>query len=130
MLLDLPTWAEHYLRSRDAFEQQLVSLERTATGLLATYKKKTVTVVTQDVLGALPENKGPVLLVTAQTDENFKTLVKEFSTYAANQELTMLFVNPKLNEKWSIKPAVHASVADKESLKAGLTTMFQVVPTI
>jgi hypothetical protein len=56
--------------------------------------------------------------------------VKEFSTLAAKNDLTVLFVNPKQNEKWSMKPAVHAAVADKESLKAGLTTMFQVVPTI
>jgi hypothetical protein len=44
--------------------------------------------------------------------------------------LTVIFVNPKLNEKWLLKPAVHAAVADKTSLRLGLQAMYDTVPVV
>jgi hypothetical protein len=131
MRSDLVTWAEHYLRARDAFERKMVSMEKTDTGLVVTYKNRKLVVVAQDKLDdTVATSKDEILLVTAQTDANFAALLKAFAAFAEKKDLTVVFVNPKLNEKWLLKPAIHASVADKESLKAGLTTMFQAVPTI
>ncbi len=131
MPLDLITWAEHYLKARDSFERQLVSLERAEPGLVVTYKKRELKVVGEEKLTiAAASVRGNVLLVTTQTEANFDVLVKEFSKFTAKDDLTIIFANPTTNEKWIIKPSVHAAVADKTNLKAGLTTMFQTVPTI
>jgi hypothetical protein len=131
MKVDLVTWCEQYVRSRDAMERKLKTLERKGESVVATYKDKTVTFLSQPSLDEkhIPAD-GHVTIVCLQNQENFNTLVTHFAAYARNPNLTIMFLNPQLNEKWSLKPAVHAAVADKASLKTGLQTLYQTVPAL
>lgn len=128
--VDLLEWCEHYIRSRDAMERKLVKLERVGESILATYKDRAVRWLPMAQLAVPAENEGNVSVVTLQTQANFNTLVSEFAVLAENPGLTILFINPSLNEKWVLKPAVHASVADKSTLKSGLQTLYQTVPPV
>jgi hypothetical protein len=127
---DLLTWCQQYIRSRDAMERKLVSLEEKDGGLVAVYKDRTVQWLPQSELQLLKENSGHITIVCLQTQQNFNTLVQQFSWFSMNPNLTILFLNPQANEKWVLKPAVHAAVADKSTLKTGLQTLFQTVPII
>ena len=129
MKFDLLTWTEHYIKSRDAMERKLKTLERKGDTIVATYKDKTVTFLPQAALDEkhIPAD-GFVTIVCLQNQSNFNALVANFSRYSQNPHLTMMFLNPQLNEKWSLKPAIHASVADKSNLKTGLQALYQTVP--
>ena len=131
MKVDLLTWCEQYIRSRDAMERKLKTLERKGDVIIAAYKDKAVTFLPQASLDEknIPSD-GHATIVCVQTNANFNTLVNNFMAYAKNPHLTVIFLNPQLNEKWSLKPAVHAAVADHSNLKAGLQTHFQTVPTV
>jgi hypothetical protein len=131
MKTDLLEWCNSYIKSRDSMERTLKSLEKHGDHLVATHKTKTVTWFGQESLdtkGASVE--GHVSIVCLQNQQNFNTLVQHFSEFAKNPNLTIMFLNPKLNEKWSLKPGVHAAVADKQSLKLGLQSMYDTVPAV
>ena len=128
---NLLEWAGHYLRARDAMERKLKSLDTLPDKLVAHYKDRDVTFFAeQDLTAKHASASGVVTIVTLQKKANFDVLVQQFSTFAQNANLTIIFVNPKLNEKWLIKPSVHVAVADKSSLKTGLSAMFETVPVV
>jgi hypothetical protein len=127
--MDLTDWCSSYVKSRDAMERTLKSIDKQGNHLVATHKNKVVTWVPQETLdtkGVAVD--GMVTIVCLQNQHNFSTLLQHFGDFAKNANLTIMFVNPKINEKWSIKPAVHAAVADKQSLKLGLQSMYDTVP--
>jgi hypothetical protein len=129
--IDLLDCCVHYIKARDAIERKLKSLDQQKDRVVARYKDKEVTFLGEEKLStAAASMQGFVTVLTVQNQENFNTLVAEFSTFHKNPGLTIIFLNPVLNEKWLIKPAVHASVADKTSLKLGLQAMYDTVPAV
>lgn len=129
--VDLTEWTEQYIRSRDAMERTLVGLERSGDSIVAKHKRdRMVTFLPQQQLSVPAENEGNITIVTLQNQQNFNTLVQRFDAFATNSSLTVIFLNPVLHEKWVIKPAVHAAVADKSTLKNGLQTLYQTVPPL
>ena len=127
--MTLNEWCVHYIRARDAFEQKLKSIDEAPDKIVCHYKDKDATFLPIETLRSdLPS--GSLTVVCLQNQQNFDTLVSNFSEYAKNPNLTIIFLNPKLDEKWLLKPAVHAAVADKANLKQGLATMYQMVPEV
>ena len=127
--MNLEEWTEHYIKSRDAFERKLVNLSKGKGQLVAEYKDRTVVFVCSD---ELPEKvpEGFATVVCLQKESNFKSLLNYFSEYSKHSGLTIIFANPKLNEKWLVKPAIHSSVADKSTLKTGLRALYDSVPGV
>lgn len=131
MKYDLTNWCKNYIQSRDAMERKLVSVDDKGEQLLVTYKNRVVTFVPQTVLDdSAAKIDGIVTVVTLQTPANFNILLNKFGEFAKNPNLMVIFVNPVVEEKWLLKPHVHAAVADKSSLKAGLTSLYQTVPPV
>ncbi len=131
MKTDLKTWCIHYIRSRDAMERKLVSIDEQGDKVVATYKNRVVTFVPQDVLSVdAAKLSGIVTVVCLQTIKNFQTLVSGFGEFAKNDQLTVIFLNPAVGDKWVVKPSVHAAVADKSNLKAGLQSLYDMVPAV
>jgi hypothetical protein len=126
--VDLFEWCEQYIRSRDAMERKLVKLERESHAVMATYKDRTIRWLPLPQLSVPKENEGNITIVCLQTQANFNVLVNDFAAFAKNPGLTVIFLNPALNEKWLLKPAIHHAVADKSTLKSGLQTLYQTVP--
>jgi len=127
--MNLLEWCVHYAKARDAIEQKLKSMDEKPDRIVCHYKDKEVTFLPMEKLATdLPA--GLVTIVCVQNQQNFDTLVENFSEYSKNPGLTIIFLNPKLDEKWLIKPAIHAAVADKASLKTGLLTLYQMVPEV
>ncbi|MBN1646342.1 hypothetical protein JW868_04860 [Candidatus Woesearchaeota archaeon] len=62
-------------------------------------------------------------IITLNTQKNVQIFIRQFSKYAQNLFLTIIFVNPSANQKWLIKPHVHNLVADKTSLKRGIMAL-------
>ena len=65
-----------------------------------------------------------VTFVCLCNEHNFKMLVDNWDLFKQKTNLSFIFLNPKLAEKWVIKPYVHAKIADPKTLKQGLRTMY------
>lgn len=131
MPADLTEWCEHYARSRDAFERKIVSMVCKGPDVLVTKKDGVLTYVVMPELSAsVAKHDGATTAVCLQTPKNFAALVDSFALFAKKEDLTVIFVNPRVHEKWVVKPAVHHAVADKESLKAGLKALYDTVPEV
>ena len=129
--INLLEWSKHYVQARDAIERKLKTIDEKPDRLICTYKDKQVTFIAEETLTAKSLDANAfTTIVTLQTTKNFDALIDQFAVFSQHPKLTIIFVNPKLNEKWMIKPAVHAAVADKSTLKLGLQSMFDTVPSV
>ncbi len=131
MLADLTEWCEHYAKSRDTFERKIVSMVRKGPDVIVTKKDGVLTyVVMPEFSASVASHAGTIVAVCLQTPKNFAALVDNFALLTKKEDLTVIFVNPKVHEKWVVKPAVHHAVADKESLMAGLKALYDTVPEV
>jgi len=62
--------------------------------------------------------------VCLNTDENFKFLIRNWKKLSEIKNLSFVFVNLKINDKWVINPHTHSMIADPSSIESGLRTMF------
>jgi hypothetical protein len=51
-------------------------------------------------------------------------LIKNWKKLSDIKNLSFLFVNLKIGDKWVINPHTHSMIADPESIESGLRTMF------
>ncbi len=129
--MTLLAWTERYLRHRDLFERQIASLTPEAEGFLITQKDGSVRRCV--VKETLNENlitgvKDEVLVVTRNRRVNLDWVLHHWDALAELPGLRIVFVNLTKDEKWVLVPALHARVAEPESLARGLTALFGTVP--
>lgn len=81
---------------------------------------------------ALEKEHKPVkiTLVLYNKQENIELIVSGWSELIRKQNLTVMFANPKTNEKWSINPYIHDRVADRKTLKKGLLSLYSTVEPV
>lgn len=120
-------WAISYFKHRDLFERKIAKIEE-ESGMLVINNKdgtKKQCVVQQEVSCVDAD-----IIVTANTKQNLDYLLAHWDKFVAKEGQKIIFANPKTNEKWIIVPSNHARVAEKESLRAGLETMFSEVTEV
>ena len=69
-------------------------------------------------------------LVLLNKKENVDLIVSGWPHLIKKSNLSVLFVNPETNNKWSINPHIHDKIADKKSLKKGLLSIFESVEPV
>ena len=127
--MDLKEWVVHHIKQKDIVKNDLVSYKEEDQKVMCEYK--------EGIKGVYycGENLELVKIKSVKTDElvtfvcvtnehNFKMLVKNWDLFKTKKELTFIFLNPNIAEKWVIKPFVHAKIADPATLKQGLRTMY------
>jgi len=72
-------------------------------------------------------NASRITLVVYNNKSNFDLLISHWNDLVSMQTLTIVFSNPKVNDKWMITPSIHDKIADSESLKIGLKSMFETI---
>lgn len=107
--MELREWLVLHVKHKDAYAKRLTGVREDGERVVFSYKDG-------DVIGYALEQLRPVqgkaLVATLQRKENIEELIKNWAAYARNPDLTIIFVNPAKNERWSIKPALHQSIAD------------------
>lgn len=121
----LREWMMLYVKHRDAYEKKLVHVHENQTEVIFEFRDRTLTGYAMDVL-ELPRITGPTLIVTQQTRINIQKLIDAWQDFSEHPEITIVFVNLKRHEKWSIKPYLHARITD-ENLAAGIWTLAESV---
>lgn len=121
----LSDWLVLYLRNRDIMFKKIVSIEEKSNKVVVKYKDKEACFVIQEMLG-IPSSD---CIVCLNTKENLEFLIKNWEKFSSNKQLCIYFVNPfsKSEKRWILYPATHATIAEAESLKLGLYTMFETV---
>lgn len=128
--MDLKEWTVHHIKQRDMINKDLVSYKEEEEKILCEYKegRKGVYYCTENLelskIKKMPGNEATTI-VSLCNEHNYKLLVDNWDLFKKNQNLTFMFLNPDLAEKWVIKPYIHAKVADPATLKQGLRTMYE-----
>ncbi len=125
---ELKEWTINYVKHKDSPFKRLVGYEEKKDIIEFKFKDKAnIHVITERIdANTLDQIKSyeHKTVVCFNTDDNLKFLLKEWNKFSAIKNLTLIFVNLKNNDKWTINPHVHAMIADPESLETGLRTMF------
>lgn len=122
--MELKEWTRIFLKQRDLIKREIRDIEETTHGFLIHLKTgKERIVIVEELLA----NEEAHVLVCLNTKENVRTLVKHWNHYAKQEDLLLVFANPKTNEKWLIKPHHHNKIADEESFEQGLLAMYEAI---
>ena len=126
----LGEWTLIYVRNRDLTFRKLVKHEEHLTkGYIDFhFKDKIQTYIIIDridnsLFDTIKEHDTNVA-VCLNIEDNFKFLIKNWKKFSEIKNLSFIFVNLKLNERWVINPHTHSMVADPKSIETGLKTMF------
>jgi len=130
----LKNWAREYLKNKDAFAKAIIEIQEKDQGLVAKYKTKEETVLVKPVLDNSLElsTDSFISIVTLNKKENLNFLLTNWHSLAKYPRLTLYFVNPDsgTETKWIIRPQLHDKVADDDSLKTGLLSLFATVEEV
>ncbi len=64
-----------------------------------------------------------IYFVCNNTKKNVDFLISEWDKFICESKIIILFVDVNTQNKWLIKPQLHHSIADKESLKEGIYSL-------
>lgn len=119
--MTLREWMILYVKHRDALQKKLRDVKEEQNSVRFQFSEYVLTGLALDEL-RLPKIEGKTIIVTLQKKENIDFFVREWKAFAAHPDLTVVFANPKKNEKWVIKPALHDKISDGP-LEQGIMSM-------
>lgn len=118
--MKLKEWTEIFLKHRDLSRKEIEKFENAQDGfLLKTKKGEEQKVVVAEEL----QNVDARVLVCINTTKNVDVLIEHWKDFATRKDQLIVFSNPKTNQKWLIRPHLHAKIADPASLEQGLRSM-------
>ena len=91
-----------------------------------------IPILQKEQLEALLKGDSTISIITLNNPDNLHIVLKQWKTMAQHKNLTFWFINPfsHSDKKWIIKPYVHNTICDPESLELGLKTMAEGVEFI
>jgi hypothetical protein len=128
---ELSDWTIHYVKNRDLTFRKLVKYIEHASDdrIDFEFKDKIVAHIIADKLSDktidAAKKYDHKVIVCMNTEDNFKFLIKNWNRLSEIKNLSILFVNLKVNDKWVINPHTHAMIADPDSIESGLRTMYE-----
>ena len=127
--MDLKEWVVNHIKQKDLVKNNLISYKEEDQKVLCEYKEgiKGVYYFGENLeLSKIKSVKTEIAstFVCFANEHNFKILVDNWGLFKSKQNLSFIFLNPNIAEKWVIKPFVHAKIADPTTLKQGLRTMY------
>ena len=126
--MDLREWTVLYVQHKDVLLRELEGYTEEGDRITFSFKNHELLAFPWERL-SVPDASGKVLVVTLQTEENISFLINHWQEFAAHPDLTVVFANPDLNEKWSLRPAAHARIAEG-NIEQGIRSLAQGVPTV
>ncbi|MFP4523001.1 MAG: hypothetical protein ACOCQQ_00065 [Candidatus Nanoarchaeia archaeon] len=129
--MDLYEWTKHYIAFKDILKRQIVKKTYLTTSIVVEEKKEKKLYLVMETLSdsveSIKKTKGKkTIIVTHNTITNCNTLIKEWDIFAQEANITIIFVNVDLDDKWIIHPATHQHIADKKNLKEGIFSLHNV----
>ncbi len=131
----LKEWAINYFKHRDIIPKNIEKVEDMGERVLIWYKERMEIILPiADLADFNIAHKSHefINLIIFNTHKNFETLLKNWEDFIEFKNLKIFFINPfsEADHKWIISPSVHARISDESSLKRGLQSIFETVPTL
>ena len=136
----LAEWTINYVKNKDIVAKKIVNAGKNKDGfdLCIKYKDRenyfVIMPVLSDMNTVLQKLNGSAhyTIVALNSEENFKTLIENWSKLVNFKLLSVIFANPfsNLDKRWVIYPHTHDKICDASSLKTGLRSMFEMVEPI
>ncbi len=123
-------FVREHIKNRDLMLRRIERLEENADGFYVKYKHRESQFISEPNLSESTFKRigkfKSVAVICLNTKENLEFLIRNWKDFSANPHLSLYFVNQKSHTEkvWIIFPHTHAKVADDESLRLGLETMF------
>jgi len=127
--VELREWTVHHIKQKDMIARDLVSYKEEGDKVLCEYKegRKIIFYCIENLdlsrIKTVNDNEASTFVCLCN-EHNFKLLVDNWNLFKTKQNLTFIFLNPEMAEKWVIKPFIHTKIADSTTLKQGLRTMY------
>ncbi len=134
MKMDLLEWASAYIDNLNFFKRDLLGKEMKENTIQCEYKNKgkliyfIEEVLNEDVIKKTENEKSVIICLNKK--ENLVFLIEHWQDFIKNTSLKIIFCNPTLNLQWSLLPYTHNLIADKGSLKLGLKSIFESIPSL
>lgn len=142
----LVEWAINFIKNKDIVSKKVEKIEHRKDGfdLYVKYKDREqyfiITAKIADIEPVLQKinSSGHISsschfsILTLNSNENFESLLKNWSRIINFKFLNIIFINPfsATDKKWIIFPHTHHKICDESSLEAGLRAMFEGVEII
>ena len=120
--MTLQEWTVNYVKSRDAAYNNIESLKEQNNTILVThkntsvgsgFKKQTVPKSMAYEVQERLEKKtyaDHTTIITYNTEKNIHALLTDFSFFASQPNVKIIFSNPNTHETWQIMPSRHKSM--------------------
>jgi len=124
-------WTINYVKNKDLAFRKLVKFTEhpTEDNIEFEFKDKTIAHFIIDKLSDkifnLIKDHEHKAITCPNSEDNFKFLIKEWKKLSEIKNLSLVFVNLKINDKWIINPHTHSMIADPSTIESGLRTMFE-----
>ena len=136
----LKEWTLSYIKNRDLVHRRISNVEDKGDYFLVTHKDEShiILLVKENIdnfsvvierIKQLEKDHSAnkISLVIYNNKQNLELLLKHWNELAEIVQLTLIFANPRIGDKWIISPHVHDKIADSETLELGVRTMFESV---
>ena len=131
-------WTINYLKNKDLFAKNIVSIERHNDELCVKFKKgeqfylMLPTIHDVDELIQKIREKRNLAVIVLNSKENFQLITQNWKRFIDFEQFTIFFINPfsNLDRKWILCPYVHNKICDDASLVNGLKSIFSTVEMI
>lgn len=126
---NLIEWTREYVKYKDIVHRRIEKIEEKENKILVHLKTGTVKtyICMYDLKSLDSKTLKDEVVVTLNRKDNFAWLLNNWENLHQTQVM-FHFVNLEKTESWAINPHLHQSIADKESLKPGLISLFESVP--
>jgi hypothetical protein len=132
--MELLEWASAYIDNLNFFRHDLLKKEIKKNEIFCEYKNKGELIyiiqptLEKEILEKI-KNKN-IVLVCLNSKDNLLFMINNWNEFIKNQKLKVIFSNPDINMQWSLLPCTHNMISDSGSLKLGLKSMFESVPSV
>lgn len=123
-------WTVNYVKNKDLTFKKLVKFEEHLSKeyIDFQFKDKLVTHyvvedLKDDILDKVKSHEQKAV-TCLNSEQNFRFLIKNWKKISELKNLTFVFVNLKIGDKWVINPHTHSMIADPATIESGLRTMF------
>lgn len=135
----LVKWAVDFLKNKDLLAKKIEKVENGRDGfdLYVKYRDREQYVIVApkisiDAILQKINNNFYFSIVTLNSEENFKAVIKNWNRLIGFKFLNIIFVNPfsSLDKRWIVFPHTHQKICDGAFLENGLKSMFGMVEPI
>lgn len=135
----LMNWIVRYVKNKDLILKKIVDVTldsggvsvKNKSGQISRYVVLLSLASLESVVSSQPKDC-ELCVITINSKDNMNFLVKKWDFAVSNSFLTVIFVNPfsDLDEKWVVKPSIHARICEKKNLARSFSSISETVNLI